>query len=204
MAGNTDGICGHSSDVGGRIYVIFSVDRAGETNLVEVTSRRHAVMAFMSAQGIPFKAVWGCYRHNQELSYVIRAADLAAVGDAQYLAGQESFLKLGPCDARDRRPATLIFLNEHGTGSLPGEDKNLGLFQQVTEDIAKAQDGYTYDPTTGKYFACLPAVSPQFTDRELLNGIVNAFDDWRRGGAETWRFEFLVKQVDRARLALGE
>lgn len=202
MAGNTDGICGHSSDIGGTSYAIFSVDRAGDTNLVEVTSRRHAVLAYMNKAGIPFKTVLGCYKGAQEVSFVVSADDAEAIGEAGFLKDQETILELGPCDARDRRPARLIALNPHGCGGT--EQCQLGLFQEVPESTAKAQDGYSYDPTTGKYFACLPAVSPQFTDRELLNGIVNAFDDWRRGGAETWRFEFLVKQVDRARLALGE
>ncbi len=174
-AKNTEGTWGHSDASGGTTYAIFSVDRAGDKDLIEITSRRHAVMAFMAGNGIDFKAVWGCYKGLQELSYVVETGDLPAIADTGLIAGQESILELGACDARDRRPATLVYLTHSSLSWIKRED--LGLFQQVSEDVAKAQDGYTFDPTTNHYFACLPN-KPFVSDRQKLDAILGAYDKW--------------------------
>lgn len=173
---NTEGTWGHSSTVGGTEYAIFSVDRPGRSSLMAVATRQ-AVQTFMSIRRISYKAVFGCYDGQIELSYVIKLSDLRALLDSGQLDRQESVLLLGKCDARDRRPAILRGITpledrlaaqaQFSKANIYGADlpsatltwaAGLGYFVEVSPAIAKASIGWTYDPSTystsGGWFIC--------------------------------------------------
>jgi hypothetical protein len=135
-AGIANGVTPHSSDAGQGKYVIFSVSVWNLVDLVQV----------LSSNNIGHKKLVGCYKGKEEDSWIIKYDDFPLVFKAGLLGDQESVLILGPCDARDRRPAKLAFLNPLDNS------KELGKFHSVSEATAKAQDAWTYDPGSKEYF----------------------------------------------------
>ena len=104
---------------------------------------------FWSRYDFRYKPVYGVYKGESELSYIIpvdpdeRALDVGALRSLAYRHNQESILVV------------------HGDGSAflhytsdprYGEVEYLGRWRDVPESVAKAGDCYTYDPSTGEYY----------------------------------------------------
>lgn len=61
------------------------------------------------------------------------------------LADQDAIIELGTPQARNWRPATLVWIKK-------GEREDLGVWRSVTEEDAKLRDGWSY--FNGHYFIC--------------------------------------------------
>ncbi len=131
------GIWGHSSP--STSHVIFS-PTVPTAELLGDTLR--AILARASNAGVPIKPVIGSYKGKLEFAFIVQAWDLGTF--RPFFEGQESVLLLGAHDARDRRKATLVYLD--------GRMTELGTYGSVTEAEAKASEAWTYDPTQGLYF----------------------------------------------------
>lgn len=131
---NAPAIWGHSTPVGSRSYVIFCVGQ--EPRMVA------AFRVWATAQGIAFKSLKGCYQGQTEDSFIVGIEDFPKV--RPWTAGQESVLLLGPCDARDRRSATLLFRD--------GGRQQLGKFHACSKAAALSRSAWTYDPSQNLYF----------------------------------------------------
>jgi hypothetical protein len=101
-----------------------------------------AFRAWATAQGIAFKSLRGCYQGQAEDSFLVPLEEFEKV--KPWTVEQESILLLGPCDARDRRPATLLFED--------GSKHDLGLFRACTRTAALSRASWTYDPMQNTYF----------------------------------------------------
>jgi hypothetical protein len=125
-----------SSAQGSERYVIFCVGLD-----------QRIVMAFRAwarARGLKFKSLNGCYKGQTEDSFIINAKDFRKV--AVWTQNQESILLLGPCNARDQRPAMLLYQD--------GGQEFLGWLRSVPANQALSSDAWTYDPTQDAYFVC--------------------------------------------------
>lgn len=132
----TSSVWGHSSKIGGNRYVIFSHNHPG---FMERT---------LENLGVSFKKVKGCYKGVEETAFVINYDNYTQTLENLLTHDcQESILVLGTSDARDKRPAELVFLES-------GQRRGIGLMQSVSEEEAKAQDAWTYDKLQNKYFIC--------------------------------------------------
>ncbi len=141
-AKDSGGVWGHSSSIGANSYIIFAVSEDIATN--------KAFMGWAAGWKIGLKPLLGCYKGKTEQSYIVNSRDELAIMNAGWLKGQESILRLGPCDSRDRRKATLQFLQEDGK-SFMGEQE-LGVLVSVGRDEALACEAWTYDPDLKEYF----------------------------------------------------
>lgn len=131
------GIWGHSTEVGFNKFVIGAGLKLAK---------------FLDKSEIKYKTLGGHYKGQNEPSYIFNSDNLPAVYEAQVLEGEESILCLGVCNARDERPAMLLYINEDGSGPKGAWDL-LGLFRSVTEEYARKQDSWTFDPTSLQYYA---------------------------------------------------
>jgi hypothetical protein len=98
---------------------------------------------------IPYKLVNGCVNGGREVSFYCEHRDIADYLDILDIArefNQESVLELDK-----RRNAELLFLKNN----IPGQQlKQLGVFKQVPENIAKDSGDYTHDPENDGYYIC--------------------------------------------------
>lgn len=140
--GKDSGVWGHSGAHGSASYIIFAID---DTSIAGGAQFRD----WMTQHKIGFKALIGCYKGVTEQSYIINANDWAAVYETRACALQESILELGPCTARDKRPAKLIYQD---WVKRPAED--IGFIQSVPEVEAKEYNSWSYDPQSKQYFIC--------------------------------------------------
>ena len=132
-------VWGRSSEFGYQRFIIFSVD-GGAVGAA-------SFWAWALSRGLKAKRLQGCYKGQQEASFLLPAADVARI--IPWIVNQESVLVLSEPDARERRAAALWFHRE-------GRHETLGVFRQVSKAEAFKQDGWTYDFVTGAYFACRP------------------------------------------------
>lgn len=145
---DSNGIWGHSSAIGANEYYIFAV---GDQTLIT----EKAFQQWCKNCHINYKPLVGSYAGKTEHSYIIGAADIIAVAIAGWLNKQESILHLGACDSRDRRKATLFYLQEGRDFNDPSKETvDLGVFQSVSREEAMQQAGWTYDPSIDEYFIC--------------------------------------------------
>lgn len=140
----SNGIWGHSSGDAVR-HIIFASPL-----------EPWAVEQFLIAWGIGHKRVNGVYKGTEEDAWVVNADHFNKLIAGGILAGEESVLVLNTFDSRDRRDAELWFLQ--GPGKLSMHDsiiatvEKLGKFGSVTEQEAKQNESYTFDPETGTYY----------------------------------------------------
>jgi len=134
----TGGVWGHSSVSGGENYIIFS----SHINL-------YTVEEILQSEGIGYKRLKGCYKNQTECAWIVNTNQAVEnfLVFRSILSNQESVLLLGPTDARDRRPAALLYFR--------GDLDYLGLFQSVDKATALAQDAWTFDPSTNTYYIAL-------------------------------------------------
>lgn len=109
-----------------REYVIFS------------SHDLYAALQFLKEKKIGFKILDGCYRGQEEQSFIVNQDDFHDVYALAGVRSQESFLRLGPVDSRyGMRTAYL---------DVPGEPwGRLGYFTPCSEEEARAQDAWTCD-----------------------------------------------------------
>ena len=125
------------NDPKGQQYTIFAAD------VYDQMARD-----YMRQAGVSFKELRGVYTMQStgervdETSFIINTKDLGKV--SFLIEGQESILELGRARWDNTRSAALLFTN--------GSFLDLGLFHSVSEEYAKSQDNYTYDPSTDTYF----------------------------------------------------
>lgn len=139
----TGGTWGHSSVVGGNSYFITSADSPNNFAI------------WLATEGIGNKEVKGYWQGEPERAWVINMADLKKVYGSGWINTQECILVLGPCDARDRRPASL-----HGVAKRTWCIE-CGHLYSTTREIAMGKDGYMFDPTSGEYFLTTEAPTPE-------------------------------------------
>ena len=128
------GIWGHSSAAGNENYIIFCV---GKEPRVAAAFR-----IWVTAMKLPFKSLKGRYNGVMEDSFIMREEDFQKV--KHWAANEETVLLLGPCDARDRRPAKLI----HKGGGI----EHIGMFRACSKNEALFRPSWTYDPSLDLYF----------------------------------------------------
>jgi len=95
---------------------------------------------------IPHVMVSGSYKGVEEVSYLLNVDDGGGLLPADNVSigrafGQESILWLGPTNRFGRRIATLYYTD--------GRSEAIGLFGAAPEEVAKAQDAWTFD---GEYY----------------------------------------------------
>lgn len=145
------GLHGHSSEVGGREYIIFAID-----DPTEVTE----FQKYLDDTKVGYKLLMGAYTNTsgemvEEPSFIMQDVDFEEyVEQKGYADCQESVLHLGPCDARDRRPASIVYWDKIHNSGFFGDEAPIGWFQSCIEEVATAQPGYTYDPSTETFYAC--------------------------------------------------
>lgn len=127
---------GHSSSIGSRAFVIFCVGQ----DIRKVAAFR----IWATSENIGFKSLKGCYNGQTEDSFIVALTDYPKV--TPWTDGEDSVLVLGSCDARDRRPARLMFND--------GSSHHLGLFHSCSREEALKRQSWTYDPTQNTYFIC--------------------------------------------------
>ena len=110
----SQGVCSHSTVSSQDEFVIFSTS-APLTTFHELRSKN-----------TPFKSLEGVYKGKSERSFLLKVQDLGHLVEAfpNVLYGEESVLHLGPCNARGKRHAHLIFLSNMS-------EEYIGLFQET-------------------------------------------------------------------------
>lgn len=104
----------------------------------------HALKTLLS-HSIPVKELVGSYKGKEERSFISPAIRYGAIKNLGILAAQESVLFLNKLHRGLGRSAWLYYIAED-------RGVDLGDFRAVSEDIAKASDGWTFDPSTDQYF----------------------------------------------------
>ena len=137
----SDGTWGYSSP--NHMHIVFCADdgRTNEMRSALIAAQRWAIMGE------------GVYKNEApEPCFILRADDfynlLPYIRD--YMQDQESVLRLGHLKAQNWRDAHLIYGSQHADGpdvrTVCVEDARCvfaGTFMAVTEEVAKAQTGYT-------------------------------------------------------------
>lgn len=135
------GVWGHSSPSHWDTYVVFCV---GNDLVKEAAFRQWA-----HASNIGFKSLVGCYKGQTENSFIVNHKHFREV--LPWIKREESVLILGANEnmggGKSMRPAKLVFLEDN-------TEQDLGYFREVGREYALAQDAWTYDPQTCKYWVC--------------------------------------------------
>lgn len=143
---NSEGTWGRSSEAGGETYIIF----ASHMNSA-------VVQQFMAENDIGYRVLLGGYKGMVETAYIINRNAIPLIEAGGIIEQQESLLELGPIGVNDKRPASLVFKDQH--------KESLGSLVEVTKADAMSAfsngGGYTYDPALKKYFT---------TQAETANG----------------------------------
>lgn len=127
-------VWGRSSPSISESYVIFCVGQ----DPVKIAAFR----AWATDRQLGFKSLKGCYKGQMEESFITNLKNLPYI--QKWLLEEESILLLGPANARDVRPAELVYAN--------GKTEELGKFFSVGPETAKRYQSWTYDPLTDNYF----------------------------------------------------
>ena len=101
---------------------------------------------FFNENQIGFKQLIGSYKGTMEDSYIINKKYLKAIERAGFLYAEESILLLGEDLGKNRRRATLHFMNAFKP------DQDIGILRAVVKDEALAQDNWSYRPDLDTYF----------------------------------------------------
>lgn len=136
---------GHSSANAAQQYIIFSLDDQSPAAMAHF---RH----WCAANGIDRKTVLGRYNGKAEYSELVKLGDwFTNICVTSLVANQESILFLDLMNARDRRPAQLIYLDGR-----VNYIELLGELGEVSREEALASDAYTFDPSGGvdRWFIC--------------------------------------------------
>jgi len=129
------GIWGSSTTTAWQEYIIFSVSPGNEKRLAETLEQFQ----------IGHKTLVGSYKGEQEPAWIVNVNNFPQIKNLNLVSDQESILKLGKA-GRGARLATLQFLDDKTA------DIDLGRLVVVTEKTAKAQDAWTFDPSTEIYW----------------------------------------------------
>ncbi len=159
----SEGIWGHSGFSGGESYLIATPDNDARGIMDVQDWFRDNVPVKDGSTG--YKLVYGLYEGVREQSILFNARLWSEDGvkggiDTDKVKGlwgffkkQKEVLLLGPADARDNRPATLLRVCTCCPHLFSPCD--IGKFTEVTKETALEADGYTYDPRTGRFYTCV-------------------------------------------------
>lgn len=127
--------------------VFFSAHRVG--NSAEQNDSAHAkALDLLRREGVSYRLLMGVWQGNEERSIMLESTDVRQ---------HEQHVELALSLARlFRQDAVLEVANDgaailHDVAGGSGT-RAIGTFQEASGDLAKMQDGYTYDPATGKFY----------------------------------------------------
>lgn len=146
----SEGIWGHSSQVGGEEYIIATMDNPKDLPELQDWFRDN-VPVIDGATG--YKLLYGVWKGEREQPIMFNAKLWGKLWG--WFDNQEAIIVVGKTDARDRRPATFMapcFNCGHlePIAALNGDKQQ--FFVEVEAAEAWAQDGYTFDPKYGRYY----------------------------------------------------
>lgn len=94
------------------------------------------------------KSLIGCYKGAEEPRFCMDIDMFNEhVKPSGFVTGQESYLTVTRCA---QHYTTLVYFDE----DMP--DEGLGRMVEVSEQRAKMEDAWSYDPTQDMYFICVP------------------------------------------------
>jgi hypothetical protein len=120
-----------------------------------------AFRAWANGENRAFKSLLGCYKGQQNPSFIMEDTGANRLGIAYWVRRQESILCLGPAyRKRDdglyqlfgNREAILDFLSPDGY-QVKGRESLEGLWQTVSKETALRLDNWTFDPSDNQYYA---------------------------------------------------
>lgn len=187
MSHSNSGVWGHSSSIGANAYFIFAVSDDIAVN--------KAFMGWAAANSIGLKPLLGSYKGKTEHSYIANHDNLGTIARCGWLKDQESVLILGPCNARDQRPAHLYFPKT-------GNQVQLGVLQSVDRDTALASDGWSYDPSTKTYYICIDPNAVRLCPHGLAAAIAVHSEQHEKPMGENQGTEELIKTYLLARRSI--
>ena len=121
-------------------WTIFSIDREHLALERDLFERGFKQSPLTSGGIIRLK---GCYKGVTEYSWLCHSEDFNRyVLPAGFVDGQESILRRSECN---KMYTDLVYLKG-------GERVHLGCMKSVTEEVAKAEDNWTYRPDQDQYY----------------------------------------------------
>lgn len=139
------GIWGHSSTVGGASFIIATPDDPKDLPMIETIIMQHANF------DPGYKLLYGYWHGVREQPIMFEAHLWMYV--RQYFVGQEAIALLGPADARDNRPIQFMTPVQDALVQYTHPDLRPDMkLVEVTKEEVDPQVGYTFDPTTGRYY----------------------------------------------------
>jgi len=122
-------------------FTIVSAYRKELSENVNMANHLDAVKTLTDAK-IPHKEVYGYYNGDGERSIlIVEPACQAIATELLERYGQESYLFVD-CEQQ----GTLVYAD--------GSTESLGKWQSADPDDATAEESYTVDPDTGRYYIC--------------------------------------------------
>ena len=111
--------------------------------------------ALLAAEG-GGKEVIGFCNDTLEISWLVTEETfISRILTTGYIDDQNTVLKLGLCDARDKRPATLWDVVFTPAETYLRYNSDLGRMVGVKGHVPPVGEPYTLDPATGIYFRCV-------------------------------------------------
>lgn len=140
------GVCTRSTDSFFDQFVIFAVDQHPVT--------LGSFKAWCDDHSIGFKELRGCYKGEQEISFIVNAKHLPFIETTGWLEGQESILHLS---GMKRTGAAHSFARRAILKYLDGRpDDELGWFNRAYGDVPSKHENWTLDTTDGTYWIVYP------------------------------------------------
>jgi hypothetical protein len=131
-------------------YVIFSIDNVHDLHTLTKFTRYVDTLRAMGYLKGDFKTLIGSYKGSLEYCFLCDRVDFDKhVLSYGYVDDQESFLSLSYTSNGRTAPRALAKLWHNNSGD--GE-YGFGEFKEATKSEAMDSDGWTYDPTSNKYF----------------------------------------------------
>jgi hypothetical protein len=124
-------------------HIIFSVFQSDKTNEVNRFNHNKA-LTFLTQNGVKYVEVDGCYKDSIEQSILISINHEAVANLLCNIYKQECYLKV---DGNGN--ASLVYSNGSKIGY---SSSNIGVWQQVTESVARSKDAYTHH--RGSFYIC--------------------------------------------------
>lgn len=145
---------GRSDDSAFKQFIVFGVGGIADAA---------AFRGWALEAGYGFKSLQGSWRGRHNPSFIMQDTNAVRLAIAYWLRKQDAILCLGPAYRKNadglgqlfgNREAILDYLLPDGF-SVSRREPLKGLWQPVQKSTALAQDGWTFDPTDGQYYAVL-------------------------------------------------
>jgi len=132
-------------------FVIFSVTQSS-ANFLENAKATGSMIDLLHDKGIPFKVVQGVYNGTNHVSFLVPTCSVLSKRDIIQLLNhykQEAILVVN-----SQRKASLVYLDPR-KNDLVGNKVSIGTWREVPESVAKNEESYTCDISTGVYYICV-------------------------------------------------